>query len=239
MTSKYEIVPFNEDNLQPRVACALLLDTSSSMAKREKGATAPIDELNDGYEKFRGYLIEDDLASRRAEVAVVQFDSSARVAVPMQEGRTLPQHTFSASGSTSMGAAINKALDLIEARKAEYKEHGVEYYRPWIVVLSDGGPTDLDVFEPAVERLTEVQNRKGVTVFPIGIGSSANMDALGRLSTQRNALPLAAVNFSAFFEWLSRTMSAVADSQAMGSSDDSDAMSEQIQLPDVTGWVTT
>lgn len=233
MISEYELVPLNEDNPDPRVACVLLVDTSSSMGG------APIGELNDGYEKFRGYLMDDELASHRAEVAVVEFNSTARVAVPMQEGRTLPPHTFSASGLTSMGAAINKALDLIDARKAEYRSGGVEYYRPWIVVFSDGSPTDTPVFDQAVRRLTEVQNRKGVTVFPIGIGQSADMDALSRLSTQRGALRLAAVNFGAFFEWLSRSMSAVSHSQAKGTSDDSASMTEQIQLPDVGGWGTT
>lgn len=233
MANAYELVPLNEDNPDPRVACVLLVDTSSSMTG------APISELNEGYEKFRGYLTDDELASHRAEVAVVQFDSTARVAVPMQEGRTLPPHTFSASGTTAMGAAINKALDLIEARKAEYRAGGVEYYRPWIVVFSDGSPTDTAVFEQAVSRLTEVQNRKGVTVFPIGIGPHADMDSLGRLSTQRGALRLAGVNFSAFFEWLSRSMSAVSHSQAKGASDESAAMTEQIQLPDIRGWGTT
>lgn len=233
MTSEYELVPLNEDNPDPRVACVLLVDTSSSMSG------APISELNAGYEQFRGYLTNDELASHRAEVAVVEFNSAAFVAVPMQEGRTLPPYSFSASGTTAMGAAINKALDLIEARKAEYRAGGVEYYRPWIVVFSDGGPTDTQVFEQAVLRLTEVQNRKGVTVFPIGIGSAADMTALGRLSTQRGALRLAGVNFAAFFEWLSRSMSAVSHSQAKGSSDNSAAMTEQIQLPDVGGWTTT
>lgn len=230
MSSEYELVPLNEDNPDPRVACVLLVDTSGSMSGE------PIKELNNGYEKFRGYLTNDELASHRAEVAVVEFNSSARVAIPMQEGRTLPPNTFSASGTTAMGAAINKALDLIDARKAEYRAGGVEYYRPWIVVFSDGGPTDTAVFEQAVVRLTDVQNRKGVTVFPIGIGPHADMVALGRLSTQRGALRLAGVNFAAFFEWLSRSMSAVSHSQASGSSD---AMTEMVQLPDVGGWTTT
>lgn len=234
MTDQYEVVPLNTDNPDPRVPCALLVDVSSSMSGE------PIRELNEGYSKFRDYLRDDELAASRAEVVVVAFDSSAHVAVPLQEGRTLPAHTFTASGSTSMGAAINKALDLIDDRKKEYKAGGVEYYRPWIIVFSDGGPTDRSVFEQAVARLTDVQNRKGVTVFPIGIGSSADMNVLSRLSTQRGAIKLAGVNFSAFFEWLSASMSAVSSSQTSGSSDaEIAAMTEQVQLPDISGWATT
>ena len=31
-----------------------------------------------------------------------------------------------------MGGGIHKALDLIAARKAQYKTNGVAYYRPWV-----------------------------------------------------------------------------------------------------------
>jgi len=233
MTDQYEVVPLNTDNPDPRVACALLVDVSGSMSG------APIQELNKGYADFRDYLRDDELAASRAEVVVIAFDSTANVVVPLQEGRTLPPYTFVAGGSTSMGAAINKALDVIDARKREYKQGGVEYYRPWIIVFSDGAPTDGQVFEQAVTRLTDVQSRKGVTVFPIGIGS-ADMATLGRLSTQRPAAKLNGVNFSAFFEWLSASMSAVSASQTSGSSDaDIAAMTEQVQLPDISGWATT
>ncbi len=235
MLDDLEAVPLNTDNPEPRVACAVLVDVSGSMSGE------PIGELNKGYSDFRRFLRDDELAARRTEVTVIEFDSSARVAVPLQEGRSLPEHTFSASGSTSMGAAINKALDMIDARKQEYKAEGIEYYRPWIVVFSDGGPTDGPVFEGAVKRLTEVTARKGATVFPIGIGGGADLATLSRLSMpQRPAVRLAGVNFSAFFEWLSASMAAVASSQTSGSSDvELAAMTEQVQLLDISGWATT
>ena len=137
-----------------------------------------------------------------------------------------------------MGAAIIKALDVIDDRKQEYKAEGIEYYRPWIVVFSDGAPTDGEVFESAVKRLNEMIARKGVTVFPIGIGDGADMTTLSRLSMpQRPAVRLDGINFSAFFDWLSRSMSAVANSQTSGSNDtDLAVMTEQVQLTDISGW---
>ncbi|MCL2803534.1 MAG: VWA domain-containing protein [Micrococcales bacterium] len=232
MSRDLEVVPLNTDNPEPRVVCTVLVDASSSMEGE------PIRELNKGFADFRRFLRDDELASRRTEVAVIEFGSSARVAIPLQEGRSLPSYTFQANGLTAMGSAINKALDMVEARKRDYRAEGIEYYRPWIVVFSDGAPTDADEFERAVQRLADVAQHKGATVFPIGIGSRANLPTLSRLSMpQRPAMRLAGVNFSAFFEWLSASMSAVASSQICGSNDDElAAMTEQVQLADISGW---
>src|SRR5205807_1396192 len=61
------------ENPEPRCACVLLLDTSSSMQG------AKINALNEGLRVFKQELTRDLLACRRVEVAVVTFDSQVRV----------------------------------------------------------------------------------------------------------------------------------------------------------------
>ena len=72
----------------------------------------------------------------------------------MQDFVTIEQFTppsLEADGLTPMGEAINFSIDLIEARKEIYKSHGIQYYRPWIFMITDGAPTD--DWQAASERL--------------------------------------------------------------------------------------
>jgi uncharacterized protein YegL len=225
----------NEQNPDPRIACALLLDTSSSMTGE------PIEQLNRGFELFCDEIKKDDLARKRAEIAVITFGSMARVEIPFTEGRDMHPRRFAANGSTPMGAALGLALDQLAQQKQAYKDAGLEYYRPWLFVLTDGEPTDGPVFTAAAQRVRQAEAARGVSVFPIGIGSAANMARLGELSAQRAPVKLDGLSFREFFKWLSTSLSAASASNAFGSSDEGVARAEateQIPLPPPTGWAT-
>jgi uncharacterized protein YegL len=223
----------NDRNPDPRIACALLLDTSSSMSGD------PITQLNQGFALFCDEIKQDDLAKKRAEVTVITFDSSARVEIPFTEGRDLQPRHLTASGSTSMGAALNLALDELTAQKKAYRDAGLEYYRPWLFVLTDGEPTDGQVFSSAAARVREAEAAKGVSVFAIGIGSAANLGRLKELSGRRDPVQMDGLSFREFFKWLSASLSAASASNAFASSDAGVAQAEtteQIPLPAATGW---
>lgn len=81
MSSELDALPLNSKNPGPFVICAVLVDVSSSM-NFPNGE--PIHELNKGYSEFRRFIRDDDLASQRTQVVVIEFNSSARVAVPLQ-----------------------------------------------------------------------------------------------------------------------------------------------------------
>ena len=225
--------PVKLDNRDPRVACALLLDTSSSMNGE------PIAQLNKGYEALREALAEDPLARKRAEIAVITFGGTAELAVPFAEGRDLAPATFSPSGGTPMGAALDLGLDQLIARKQSYKEAGLEYFRPWLFVITDGAPTDGDAFTAAAARVKEVEKQKGVTVFAVGV-QGADLQTLAQLSDVREPVSLDGLKFVELFEWLSSSMSAVSRS-APGASDAQIAANEateQMPLPSPAGWAT-
>lgn len=229
----FEVVPLNEDNVDPRQICILLLDVSGSMGLPH--SNPPINALNSGYEAFRHYAANDPVASLRVETAVVEFGSNARIAVPMQEAAALPAYSFSAGGTTNLADAIDMALDLVDTRKQEIKKAGIEYFRPWIVVMSDGQPNAGRKLDDAIARLKSAKERGSATVFSIGIGEEADMNKLGELCAPRPPARLDGLRFEEFFEWLTKSLSLTASTERHGSNDAAlDSGSGQAQLPALT-----
>jgi uncharacterized protein YegL len=126
-----------------------------------------------------------------------------------------------------MGSGILKALDMIQARKQDYKANGVSYYRPWVFMITDGEPQGEPdaVAEQAAQRVKDDENTKRVAFFAVGV-EGANMSRLGN-SVVRPPAKLQGLNFMEMFIWLSRSSRAVARSR----------LGEQVALPS-PGWGT-
>ncbi|CEJ45438.1 vWA domain-containing protein [Umezakia ovalisporum] len=215
-----EIVEFAE-NPEPRCPCVLLLDTSGSMQGD------PIEALNKGLLSLKDELMKNPLAARRVEVAIITFDSHVNI---VQEFVTADQFNppiLTAQGLTTMGAAIHKALDMVQERKFLYRANGIAYYRPWVFMITDGEPQgELDqLIEQAAQRLQGDEANKRVAFFTVGV-ENANMTRLSQLAV-RTPLKLKGLNFIEMFVWLSASMSAVSHSQ----------VDEQVALPPI-GWGT-
>ncbi len=186
-------------NPNARVPIILALDTSGSMDG------APISELNKGVSAFFDAIRNDEVAAMSAEIAIVTFGHQAETLVDFDSIETQRVPRLSASGATPMGSAVNIGLDKLETRKNEYKNAGVDYYQPWLVLMTDGEPTDS--IESAVQRTVSLLQSKKLTIFPIAIGEDANLDTLARFSPFRPPLRLKGLNFKEFFEWLSASVS--------------------------------
>jgi uncharacterized protein YegL len=210
MSNDYGQVPFAEKfdfaedlvaNPQPRVPVVLLLDTSGSMQG------SPIAELNAGLVAFKEELISDSLASKRAEISVVTF-GPVQVHNPFMTADIFQPPHLQASGDTPMGAAIVKVLELVEERKQQIKASGVQYYRPWIFMITDGGPTDS--WQESARVLREAVEKKQVAFFAIAV-EGADIPKLTQLSP-RKPLHLKGLKFRELFEWLSNSLGAVSRS---------------------------
>ena len=192
------------ENPTPRVPVILCLDTSGSMDGE------PIDELKAGVVLFCRSVFDDEIARYSAEISVVTFGGNVRRVADFGPVERMPQLTIYAGGETPMGAAVREALVVLEKRKSEYQRTGVDYYQPWLVLMTDGRPTD-DV-EVAVARVASLVGQRQLSVFPIGIGADADMGTLGRFSPGRSPLRLRGLEFKKFFGWLSRSVQRVSAS---------------------------
>ena len=230
-----------ETNPTTRVPMCLCLDVSGSMnriiggetrdtGRQEfrdgkmwnivEGGITALNEMVDGVNLFYQNLLEDDVARYSAEICVVTFGGNAPKLIMdfanLDRQETERKQKFSelkAHGETPMGEAVNLALDCLEQRKNEYKDAGVDYFQPWLVLMTDGEPNgSTSDFNRAVSRTNDLVNNRKLTVFPIGIGEEADMNCLAKFSPKRSPLRLKNMNFKGFFEWLSQSVARTSQS---------------------------
>jgi uncharacterized protein YegL len=196
-----------------------------------------IRELNEGLRAFKEAIQADRLAALRVEVAIVPFGGLVRPvdvrAAPSPRPPFDPAQPFvtvddfdppilTAAGDTPMGAAVRQGLQLLRDRKEVYKQNSVDYFRPWMFLITDGKPTD--EWQTAALQLREEENRKGVIFFAVGV-EGADLQILAQFSGQRAPLRLKGLAFAELFQWLSKSLSSVTHSKP----------GEQAPLPPV-GW---
>jgi len=203
------------ENPEPRCPCLLLLDTSGSMAGQA------ISELNDGIKEFYHELQNDSLAIKRVEVALVSF-GPVRVIADFNTADVFLDPELEAAGDTPIGEAIRKGIDLITARKEQYRANGISFYRPWIFLITDGAPTD--EWQSAAALVREGEASKSFAFFTIGV-QKADMKILRQISV-REPVKLQGLRFREFFQWLSNSMKSASRSNP----------GDKIMLAPPRGW---
>lgn len=188
-------------NAEPRCPCVLLLDVSASMGG------APIAELNEGLRAFQTAIKENPLARLRVDLAIVAFESTVSLVQDFISAEDFVAPTLGTGLYTAMGAAINYGLDVLRTRKDEYKQAGIVHYRPWLFLITDGGPTDGATFESAVTRLRAEEQIQGVSTFAVGV-RGADLTMLARIG-ERAPLQLDGLAFDKLFVWLSNSLNRV------------------------------
>jgi len=173
----------------------------------------PIQELQRGIEQYHDELLGDSIARKRVEVAIITFGNGIKTENTFLTADSLSVPVLCANGYTPMAGALLEAIRLVEERKAEYRAHGVQYYRPWIVLITDGAPTDGEsLWATAVADLQRVTSAKGCTLFVVGV-KGADMKKLGELPALHGPQQLDGTRFKDMFLWLSQSQKAISKSR--------------------------
>ena len=208
------------ENPESRLACVILVDVSNSMTGK------PITEVNNGIIKLGQHIEEDELTSMRADIAIIAFNHQHQIVREFGEHTDYSHPDLQASGGTRMAEPLTTALDMVEHRKSQYRAAGIPYYRPIVMLITDGHPehdteTEIDAI---AQRIKAAEASRSLTFFAIGT-ESADMDTLAKLS---NLTPktLQGTNFDELFRWLSNSIAAISNSQ----------MGDDVTLPSTDGW---
>jgi len=220
------IKPDFADNPQIRCPCVLLLDKSKSMDG------PPIEQLSRGLVILKDKLAVDDLASQRVEVGIVTFGGTTEIASEFTSVEGFHPPKLSADGDTTpMGAAVLTGIRMVKDRKEMYKLWGIPYYRPWIMMITDGEPNDGDAWKEAAKQVRQGEASNEFCFFAVGVGG-ANFDLLKQLSV-RDPLALDGLRFQELFLWLSTSLSAVSRSSPTSAAPLTDPTSGP------NGWAST
>ena len=198
------------DNPEPRCPCVLLLDVSGSMMGSR------IQSLNEGIQAFKDEVTNDSLTALRAEIAVVAFNHEVSVVQDFVTADQFQPTTLTAGGGTCIAAAINTGLDMVEERKRAYRANGIAYYRPIVMLLTDGYPEHdtPQAIDEATQRVKDAEAGSHAAVFSFGIDDGADIAKLtSMMAPQRPAKPLEQAQLSGIFQWLANSVAAISSSQ--------------------------
>lgn len=148
-----------------KIPICLVLDTSGSMTKGNNIRT-----LNENLQGFLDFVRSNSKSRRIADISIVVMGGGVEVFTEYQSIDNINfEKPFEAHGSTPMGEAMNIALDLLLDRREFYRNNEIEHYKPIILLMSDGFPTDQ--YQDAARRTSEMVMNKEIKLYPVGIGN--------------------------------------------------------------------
>ncbi len=183
---------------ESRCAVLLLLDTSEAMGRER------IDRLNAALMQFKQALYADPETAKRVDIGIVSY-GPVRTATDFVAAQSFYPPFLLTAADAPMGAAIEQGLALIRERKETYNDRGLNYYRPWLFLISAGAPSD--DCQRAAEGIRDGEANKDFQFFAVGV-EGADMQALRQVSV-RAPLTLKGPQFDQLFSWLSASIAAV------------------------------
>jgi uncharacterized protein YegL len=199
----------------------LLVDTSGSMQ-----ADAKIEALNQGLQELVRTLAEEDDGDGRIHVGVITFGGGeARHAVTLQPVGGISLERLEASGRTWLGGAFELASDLLEDRELL----PIGSYRPLVVLLSDGIPTD--AWEEPLDRLLASERGSKAARMALGVGADADRQILVRFAEDVRRIDQA----TQIVEYLQFVTMTVIDRG--GSTSGSGAGGGTVRRPNLPEWI--
>lgn len=127
----FDPAKFVVQKAKPLPVC-LLLDVSSSMSGEK------IDSLNKAVRQMMDTFSQEEKLETEILVSVITFGNEARLQIPFAKASDIQWADLKVNGNTPMGDALKMAKEMIEDKETTPSRA----YRPTIVLVSDGQPTD-------------------------------------------------------------------------------------------------
>jgi uncharacterized protein YegL len=188
-----------EINNSRKFPICLVLDVSGSMGSSDGTTLTKIEELNKNYHEFISYIRNHPQARAICDLSVISFGETVTVVNDYANIESVHNTKFTASGPTPMGAAMSKALELLDLRRSYYKKNSIEYHKPTVLLITDGESTD-DIQACASEFALEVWENR-LRILPFFIGQNHTSKALAAFSPRLQPIQIkSSEDFAKLFE---------------------------------------
>lgn len=212
MTEAMQQRSFNGDT--PRIvnaneahmACLFLLDTSGSMAGTQDMDGRPIDELTSALNQFKTQVCQDPTTRDVLDVAVVEFNTQVRVIQDFVPIEYMEPVALEAYGGTNMTAGLRTAIDMVVERGRFYRRASTQPYCPWIIMITDGYPSDS--IDSIAEEIQALDQQDKLRLWSLAV-QGADVKLLNRLGHGKRVLTLRGYDFTSFFDWVNKSMRSI------------------------------
>ena len=230
---------FTDDDLiynpSSRIPVCICIDTSGSMKWYDDTDSSRIDRVREGIKKLFDEILKDETASISAEVCIVGFNAEPYIIRHFSLINDVNEKLeIYSSGKGDIGVGVLEGLKLLEERKNTYKKNGIDYYQPWLIIMTDGHSTgDQNVkvtLKDAHKKSIELERNKKLTIVPVYIGEDLSNDKkafedLSGFSNINSPISIAATKFNEFFVWLGKSVSAASVQENV-----------ELEFVDLTDW---
>ena len=134
--------------------------------------------------KMLSDMKRDDIISKSAVICIITFDQFADCYVEFTDINMIdvnvPNRIIKGKDQTNVSRGIRMSLDRIDQQIVMNSNAGNDSYKPVLIIMSDGYPTDGEEAEKAKELVRQRSEDNKLNVIPIFIGND-NSDGLNWL----------------------------------------------------------
>lgn len=159
------------DNPTKRIPVCIVVDISGSMCTKDNEGVQRIQRVNDGIKEFYKAIRSDIKTKRTVDVSIIRAGNEPTIISEFRNTEHSPSRIDSKHNEgCDITSALKLALHEIDLRKEIYKVAKIDYYQPWILIMSDGGlstkfsRTDFEEIQEDI-RNRELNNK--LVVFPL------------------------------------------------------------------------
>jgi uncharacterized protein YegL len=145
---------------------------------------------------------------RCGEIGMVLFNSTVQQLPFTAVGQWAPP-TLQPDGWTHTAAALLASMDMLTTRLAQLNAQGVKVDRPYIVVISDGRPTQesQQAVDGAFAKARDFEAQGYAEFLLIGVEES-DREHLSQMGLKNRPIIVAETNWETVFVWVSQRVSA-------------------------------